>query len=49
MFEGKTINLLPMTPDEIVNIDKSKEKDKGEKSETKTEQETAVEAALLLH
>ena len=21
MFEGKTINLLPMTPDEIVNID----------------------------
>ena len=29
MFEGKTINLCPMTPDEIVNNDNAKEKDKG--------------------
>ena len=32
--------MLFRSPDEIVNIDKSKEKDKGEESETKTEQET---------
>ena len=38
MFEGKTINLLPMTPKGIVNNDKAKEKDNSEGSNTKTQE-----------
>jgi hypothetical protein len=36
MFEGKTVNLLPMTPDEIVN----EAKDKGEGRDTKILEDT---------
>ena len=42
MFEGKTINVLPMTPKGIVNNDKAKEKDNSEGSNTET-QENSVQ------